>query len=58
MAATATGAQATAELAEALPYRDAIVVSPQQMAEYKANGFTKVMACRRGRGFGHFSRCA
>ena len=42
MAATATGAQATAELAEALPYRDAIVVSPQQMAEYKANGFTKV----------------
>ncbi len=42
MATTATGVQATAELAETLPYRDAIVVPPEQVAEYRANGFTKV----------------
>eukprot|EP01043_Picozoa_sp_COSAG02_P098507 COSAG02_NODE_34652_length_480_cov_1.606299_1_plen_120_part_10 len=40
--ATATGIQATAELAETLLYRDAIVVPPEQVAEYRANGFTKV----------------
>ena len=40
--ASSTGMQATAELAETLPYRDAIVVPSEQVAEYHANGFTKV----------------
>jgi phytanoyl-CoA hydroxylase len=37
-----TGVEATAELADSLPYRDAITVPPAQVADYHANGFTKV----------------